>query len=99
MKYFIRHFEPLTALCRLPGVPVDNNECERIIKVVVRARKNSLFFKTLVGAEISDVITSILVICHEHDINAFDYLIAVQQNQLTVKALPEKWMPWDYPQR
>jgi transposase len=98
MKYFIRHFEGLIAFCRLPGAPIDNNEIERIIKVVVRARKNSLFFKTLVGAEISDVITSILVICHEHDINAFDYLNAVQRNQLAVKASPEKWLPWNYPQ-
>ncbi len=98
MKYFIRHFEPLTAFCRLPGAPLDNNECERIIKVVVRARKNSLFFKTAVGAEISDVITSILVVCHEHGIDALSYLIAVQKNQLAVKASPEKWMPWNYPQ-
>jgi transposase len=98
MRYFIRHYEGLTTFCRLPGAPVDNNEIERLIKLIVRARKNSLFFKTLVGADISDVITSVLATCHKQNINAFDYLNAVQRNQLAVKASPEKWLPWNYPQ-
>jgi len=97
MNYFIRHYEGLTAFCRITGAPVDNNEIERLIKLIVRARKNSLFFKTLVGAEISDVITSVLATCHEQNINAFDYLNAVQRNQLAVKASPERWLPWNYP--
>jgi len=98
MKYFIRHYEGLTAFCRTPGAPVDNNDIERLIKLIVRARKNSLFFKTLVGADISDIITSVLATCHEQDINAFDYLNAIQRNQLAVKAAPMKWLPWNYPQ-
>ena len=97
MNYYIRHYEGLIAFCRIPGAAVDNNEIERLIKLVVRARKNSLFFKTLVGADISDVITSVLATCHEHNINSFEYLNAVQRNQLAVKASPEKWLPWNYP--
>ena len=98
MNYYIRHYEGLIAFCRLPGAPVDNNEIERLIKLIVRGRKNSLFFKTLVGAEISDVITSVLATCHEQNINAFNYLNAVQRNQLAVKASPQRWLPWNYPQ-
>ncbi|MDC0435014.1 IS66 family transposase [bacterium] len=97
MQYIIRHFEGLTAFCRIVGAPVDNNEIERLIKVIVRNRKNSLFFKTSVGADISDVITSMLVMCHENDINAYYYLNSIQRNQLLVKASPEKWLPWNYP--
>ena len=97
MQYIIRHFEGLTAFCTIAGAPIDNNEIERLIKVIVRHRKNSLFFKTSVGADISDVITSILVICHENDINAFHYLSLIQRNQLLVKASPEQWLPWNYP--
>ena len=94
---FIRHFDGLSAFCHLPGASVDNNEIERLIKLIVRARKNSLFFKTAVGADISDVITPILSICHENDINAFEYLNAAQRNQASVKVTPEKWLPWNYP--
>jgi len=97
MQYIIRHFEGLTAFCTVVGAPIDNNEIERIIKIVVRNRRNSLFFKTAVGADISDVITSILVTCHENDVNAFHYLTSIQRNQLSVKASPEKWLPWNYP--
>lgn len=97
IQYFIRHFDGLSAFCHQPGAPVDNNEVERLIKLIVRARKNSLFFKTAVGAEISDIVTSILAICHENDVNAFHYLNAIQRNQVQVKAIPEKWLPWNYP--
>lgn len=97
MRYFIRHFDGLSAFCTLPGAPVDNNEIERLIKLIVRARKNSLFFKTAIGADISDIITSILAICNENEVNGFEYLNAIQRNQAAVKASPEKWLPWNYP--
>ncbi len=59
--------------------------------------KNKLFFRTENGAEVSDKITSILATCMESDVNALDYLIAVQRNQLAVRAAPQNWMPWNYP--
>ena len=97
MAYVIRHFEGLSAFCRIVNSPVDNNEIERLIKMIVRVRKNSLFFKTQNGADVSDVITSVLATCTECDANAFDYLQCLQRNQLAVRAAPEKWMPWNYP--
>lgn len=97
MRYFIRHFDGLSAFCRISKSPVDNNEIERLIKLIVRARRNSLFFKTAVGADISDIITSVLAVCNENDVNGFDYLNAIQRNQASVKASPEKWLPWNYP--
>ena len=96
MSYFIKHFEGLSAFCRIPGVPIDNNESERALKLIIRGRRNSLFHQTAVGANIADVICSVLAVCHEQGINAKDYLIAVQRNQLRVKAPPEKWLPWNY---
>ena len=76
---------------------VHNNETERVLKLIVRARKNSLFFKTAVGAEIADVITSVLATCHENGVNAFDYLNVVQRNREAVRASPRQWLPWNYP--
>lgn len=98
MQYFIRHYDGLSAFCRIPGAPVDNNEIERLIKLIVRGRKNSLFFKNQTGASVSDVITSLLATCQENGVNAFDYLQSIQRNQLQVKAFPQKWLPWNYPQ-
>ena len=97
MRYFIKHFTELSAFCRISGAPIDNNGSERALKLLIRGRKNSLFHQTPAGANIADVICSMLAICHEHEIDAMAYLIAVQANQLQVKAAPEKWLPWNYP--
>lgn len=97
MAYLVRHFDGLSAFCRIANAPVDNNEIERLIKLIVRARKNSLFFKTQNGADVSDVITSILATCTECEANAFDYLQCLQRNQLAVRAAPQNWLPWNYP--
>ena len=99
MSYFIKHFDELSALCRIPRTPINNNESERALKLIIRGSENSLFYQTAVGANIADVICSILVICHEQGIDAKDYLVAVRQNQLQVRASSEKWLPWNYPKK
>jgi len=38
MSYFIKHFDALSAFCRIPGAPIDNNESERALKLVIRGR-------------------------------------------------------------
>ena len=78
-------------------MPLDNNLAERLLKLVVRGRKNSGFYKTSVGAEIGDVISSVLATCHENGINAFDYLVTVQRRAVQVRREPERWLPWCYP--
>jgi len=97
MRYYLRHFDGLCAFCHVPGAPIDNNEIERLIKIIVRHRRNSLFYQTPAGAAIGDVITSVLATCHENGVNAFDYLNAVQRNRDAVKAAPQLWLPWNYP--
>lgn len=97
MAYFDRHYDGLCAFCHTPGAALDNNECERIIKLMVRGRKNSQFFKTENGAQVSDTITSMLATCMESNVDALAYLVAVQRNQLAVRAAPQNWMPWNYP--
>ena len=97
MRYLVRHQEGLTLFLREPGAPVDNNEIERLIKLVVRGRKSSGFYRSEVGAAVSDVITSVLATCHENAVNGFEYLNAVQRNRAAVRASPERWLPWNYP--
>ena len=97
MGYFLRHHDRLTLFLREPGAPLDNNDIERLLKLVVRARKNSGFYRSEVGAGVSDVITSVLGTCHENGINAFDYLCAVQRHASEVRREPERWLPWNWP--
>lgn len=97
IAYFLNHYVALTRFCHIPGIPIDNNEIERMIKLPVRNRKNAGFFKTQAGAWIGDMLTSMIAICQENAVNAFDYLTAVQCNRDAVRADPEQWLPWNYP--
>ncbi len=96
--YFLRHYQALTAFCRILGAKIDNNEMEATLKLIIRGRKNSLFFKTLAGAAIADVLMSLIATCHNAGINAFDYLIVLQRHASAVKQNPEHWLPWNYSQ-
>ena len=97
MSYFLRHHENLTLFLREPDAPIDNNVIERLLKLVVRSRRNSSFYRSEVGAGVADVISSVLGTCHENGLNAFDYLCAVQRHAECVRREPERWLPWNWP--
>lgn len=97
VKYFINHYDGLMAFTKFLGAPLDNNNSERAIKLVIRRRKNSFFFKTVAGAEVAKVIHSVIYTASRYDINdMMSYLTAVFQNEQQVSQFPEKWMPWNY---
>jgi transposase len=96
MGYFLRHFEGLTAFCRVAGAQLDNNSMEQALKLIIRNRKNALFFKTQTGAAIADIIMSVLATCAQAQVNAFDYLVALQRHAQVVRERPEAWLPWNY---
>lgn len=98
ISYFNRHFERLTLFCTIEGAKIDNNYMEAILKLIVRNRKNSYFYKTPVGAAISDVITSCIATSMQADVNVFDYFNAIQRNSDAVKKDPSAWLPWNYTQ-
>ncbi|MBA3604039.1 MAG: transposase [Parachlamydiaceae bacterium] len=50
INYMFNHWEEFTLFVRKPGVPIDNNADERLMKRAVLNRKNGLFFKTEFGA-------------------------------------------------
>lgn len=95
-KYFFKYYPELTLFLRTPGVPIDNTAAERLLKTIILNRKNSYFYKTMMGAFVGDIITSIIVTCRSAKINAYDYLLAVHSNRDVVKVAPEKFLPWNY---
>ena len=96
MRYFIKHFDGLTQFCKVEGAPIDNNRMEAALKWVVRDRKNAMFHKTLLGATIADIVTSIIATAANACINVFDYLNVLQRYADKVKENPEMFMPWNY---
>jgi transposase len=96
LKYFENHWEKLTLFLRVAGAPIDNNIVERALKKAILQRKNSLFYKTENGAAVGDMFTSFIHTCEMNEVNAYDYLIAVQKHADEASRKPAQWMPWNY---
>ena len=98
LKYFLSHYRKLTLFLRIPGVPLDNNAVESLLKVPILNRKNAYFYKSQLGALVGDMIMSLIETCKKAKKNPFEYLLALHENRDSVKMAPEKWLPWNYEQ-
>jgi hypothetical protein len=96
ITYMQNHWEKLTLFLRLPGAPLSNNICERALKKAILHRKNSLFYRTLNGAKVGDLFMSLIHTAELHQVEPFDYLVALQRHEAAVALDPAAWMPWNY---
>ncbi len=96
IHYMIKHWSKLTLFLEQPGAPLDNSICERAIKKAICHRKNSLFYKTLHGAQVGDLFMSLIHTCELNDVPPFEYLVALLRHEDRVAARPAEWMPWNY---
>ena len=96
ISYMMKHWKPLTMFLRVRGAPLDNNLCEQALKRAILHRKNSLFYKTLRGAQVGDIFMSLIHTCKLHRVNPFDYLVALQRHARDVLDNPQAWLPWNY---
>jgi transposase len=96
IKYMQKHWHALTQFLRVPGAPLDNNVCERILKKAILHRKNAYFFKTKRGAEVGDIFMSLIHTAELCRASPFDYLCAIMTNAERVVACPSQWLPWNY---
>lgn len=90
------HWENLTRFLQIENAPLDNNLVERGLKLFIRQRKNSLFYKNEHSAYIASVLTSLIATCLHAGLNALEYLVALQENRQAVFAHPEQWLPWEW---
>jgi len=95
-EYLLKRWKALTRFLHIPGAPLDNNTAERALKIILRYRKNSLFYKNAHGAYVGDVLTSLIETCRLGGVNPLDYLRALMENRSAVFADPAAWLPWNY---
>ncbi len=91
-----RHWLSLTRFLTEPGAPLDNNVCERSLKMAILHRKNSLAYKTERGAKVGDLFMSLIQTCRLNRLNPFDYFMALVHHPKEVLAHPEQWLPWKF---
>jgi hypothetical protein len=96
IKYMLKRWKKLTRFLEIPGAPLENSICERALKMAIRHRRNSLFYKTENGARIGDLFMSLIHTCQLSSVNPFDYLTQLLRNKEAIARSPADWMPWNY---
>jgi len=94
--YMLSHWLTLTQFLRVPAAPLDNNTAERALKLIIRQRKNSLFYHNDFSAYVGSLLTSLIATCVQAGVNAMDYFVALQDNHSAVFANPAEWLPWTF---
>ncbi len=94
--YLLKRWDSLTRFLEIPGAPLDNNAAERALKLILRYRRNSLFYKNEHGAYVGDVLISLIETCRLAGANPLDYLSALMENRSAVFKDPGVWLPWNY---
>jgi hypothetical protein len=97
ITYMQKRWTELTQFLRVAGAPLDNNACERILKMSILHRKNSLCYRTQRGADVGDLFMSLIQTCRANAVNPFEYMLAVVRNAPAAKSAPDQWLPWNYP--
>jgi transposase len=75
-----------------------NHAAERALKLILRLRNDSLFYKNTHGAYVGDVLTSLIETCRLAAANPLHYLSALMEHRSAVFADPAAWLPWNYRQ-
>jgi hypothetical protein len=96
IRYMLKRWSAITRFLSVENCPLDNSLCERAIKVLIRYRKNSLFYRTLQGALCGNTLMSLIHTAIKNNINAFDYLNALQIHAKAVALSPQDFLPWNY---
>jgi len=95
-QYLLKRWDKLTLFLRVPGAPIDNNICERALKMAIRHRNNSLFYRSQRGARVGDIYMALIYTAELHGENPFEYLVALFVHSADVAADPAAWLPWTF---
>ena len=96
ISYMLKRWETLTLFLRVAGAPLDNNICEQALKMAIRHRKNSLFYKTRNGARVGDIFMTLIHTAELCGANPLDYITQLQLHAEETRQNPANWMPWNY---
>jgi transposase len=96
VQYMLKHWDKLTLFLRREGAPLDNNIAERAMKMAIRHRKNSLYYRSKLGAEVGDIYMSLIYTCQFAAVDPVEYLTATLKNASKVQEDPARWLPWNY---
>lgn len=95
-NHLLRRWGKLTQFLRVCDAPLENNIAERAMKMAIRHRRNSLFYRTCRGAHVGDIYMTLIHTAQLHGANPFEYLAVLLTHERLVAARPADWLPWTY---
>jgi len=96
LEYVRSLWKQLTCFTEVAGVPLDNNICERALKLAIRHRRNSMFYKTMRGAEVGDIYMTLFHTAQAAGVNPKDYVLTLLANDERAQADPTAWLPSNF---
>ena len=96
LNYLRNHWTELTRYLDDPKLPLDNNECEQLMKQVALGRKNWLFTGSMAGGERSAGFLTLTSSDHRNDLDVRAYLNDILRRLLAGETDYEPLLPWNW---
>jgi transposase len=96
LNYLRNHWAELTRYLDDAELPIDNNECEQLMKQAAVARKNWLFCGSLAGGERSAGFMSLVSSAHRNDLDVWAYVNDVLKRLLGGETDYAPLLPWNW---
>lgn len=96
LNYLRNHWTELTRYLDDPRLPMDNNECEQLMKQVALGRKNWLFAGSVAGGERNAGFLTLTSSAHRNDLDVRAYLNDILKRLLAGETNYEPMLPWNW---
>ena len=96
LNYLDNHWTELTRYLDDPQLPLDNNDCEQLMREVAIGRKNWIFAGSLVGGERNAGFLTLVSSAHRNNIDVWAYVDDVLKRLLDGETDYEPLLPWNW---
>jgi len=96
LNYVRNHWTELTRYLSDARLPIDNNECEQLMKQAALGRKNWLFAGSVAGGERIAGFLTLASSAHRNDIDVRSYIHDILKRLLAGETDYEQMLPWSW---
>ncbi len=96
LNYVQNHWAELTRYLDDADLPLDNNECEQLMRTVALGRKNWMFAGSLLGGERNSAFLSLVSSAHRNDLDVWAYVNDVLSRLLAGETDYAPLLPWHW---
>ena len=96
LNYLKNHWTELTRYIDDGKLPMDNNECEQLMRQVALGRKNWMFAGSVAGGERNAGFLTLVSSAHRNDLDVWAYVNDILQRLLAGETDYEPMLPWNW---